>query len=122
MKNIQKLILPLLGAILFCAACKTQKQTTPKTCAQLAMDTLRGTAEIKPGATGAFKILYPCAQNGDAEAQFHTGNFYLNGTGIKQDHKKAIFGYQKACQTALAQENPQLALQAKTMLQKIENN
>ncbi len=51
----------------------------------------------------AYQTFTSLAQNGDIDAQVMLGSMYLDGVGVKIDHKKALFWLEKAAQNGDAE-------------------
>ena len=58
----------------------------------------------------AFKWYTKAAEQGNAEAQYHTGYLYDYGVGVGKNHQKAVVGYKKAAEQGHAQAQCNLAL------------
>jgi TPR repeat protein len=50
----------------------------------------------------AVKWYTRAAEEGHAEAQFHLGRFFYNGTGVTQSYEKAVYWYSKVADQGLA--------------------
>jgi len=69
---------------------------------------------LRDGNPGlASRIMMELARNGDTRAQFHLGEFYLNGTGIEKSLEKAKYWLRKAAGRG--------SVAARSKLEEIEN-
>lgn len=74
-------------------------------------DAFKALREGQPGL--ASKIMMELARNGDTRAQFHLGEFYLQGTGIEKSLEKGKYWLRKAASRG--------SVAAKSKLEEIEN-
>lgn len=57
-----------------------------------------------------FKNKLAAAENGDIASQFHVGQMYDGGYGVKQDYSKASYWYQKAAEAGNMDAQKSLAI------------
>jgi len=63
---------------------------------------------VSSSLSADMKILREQAEAGDANAQFHIGSMYENGSGVRQDYAEAAIWYRKAAERGMREHSTTL--------------